>query len=485
MTKIRTRFAPSPTGYMHIGNLRTALYAYLVAKKDNGDFILRIEDTDQNRQVDGATDIIYQTLKDCNLKHDEGPDIGGDFGPYVQSERMKQGIYKDYAMKLVEKGAAHICFCNEDEIQAHKVVTDDNDDAFLFKDPCKNLSKEEIEQRIQNGEDYVIRQTIDPNGKTFFDDEVYGRITVDNETLDEMVLVKSDGYPTYNFANVVDDHLMQITDVVRGNEYLSSTPKYNLLYDAFGWEKPRYIHCPPVMKNEHEKLSKRNGDASFQDLVQKGYLPEAILNYIALLGWAPSEDREIYTLEELCQAFDVKRIGTSGAIFDIDKLKWMNGVYLRNMDFDKYYELVKPGIEKIVDPKYNYKDIAIGLKDRVQILPDVEEMVDFYNGVKEYSKDIYINKKAKTDIESANKTLKLVLPVLENLQDWNNDSLFDALSKIATDNSMKNISVMYPIQVALSGKSATPGGATMIAQILGKEETIKRIKNAINKLDNE
>lgn len=485
MTKIRTRFAPSPTGYMHIGNLRTALYAYLVAKKDSGDFILRIEDTDQNRQVDGATDIIYQTLKDCNLKHDEGPDIGGDFGPYVQSERMKQGIYKDYAMKLVEKGAAHICFCNEDDIQAHKVVTDDNDDAFLFKDPCKNLSKEEIEQRIQNGEDYVIRQTIDPNGKTYFDDEVYGRITVDNETLDEMVLVKSDGYPTYNFANVVDDHLMQITDVVRGNEYLSSTPKYNLLYDAFGWEKPRYIHCPPVMKNEHEKLSKRNGDASFQDLVQKGYLPEAILNYIALLGWAPSEDREIYTLEELCQAFDVKRIGTSGAIFDIDKLKWMNGVYLRNMDFDKYYELVKPGIEKIVDPKYNYKDIAIGLKDRVQVLPDVEEMVDFYNGVKEYSKEIYINKKAKTDIESANKTLKLVLPVLENLQDWNNDSLFDALSKIATDNSMKNISVMYPIQVALSGKSATPGGATMIAQILGKEETITRIKNAINKLDNE
>ena len=482
MSKVRTRFAPSPTGYMHIGNLRTALYAYLVAKKDGGDFVLRIEDTDQNRQVDGATDIIFSTLKECNLKHDEGPDVGGDFGPYVQSERMKQGIYMKYAMELVDKGAAHICFCKEEDIQSQKEIAEARGESFLYRDPCKKLSKEEIETRINNGEDYVIRQTIDPNGTTYFDDEVYGRITVDNQTLDEMILVKSDGYPTYNFANVVDDHLMGITDVVRGNEYLSSTPKYNILYDAFGWEKPRYIHCPPVMKNEKEKLSKRNGDASFQDLVAKGYLPDAILNYIALLGWAPSEDREVYTLEELSKAFDVKRIGTSGAIFDIEKLKWMNGVYLRNMEFDKYYALVKPTIEKVVDPKYNYEDIAKALKERVQILTEVEEMIDFFNEVKDYSNDLYTNKKAKTDIEVAKKSLELSLPALEKITDWNNDLIFASLAEVANENEMKNITVMYPIQVALSGKDKTPGGATMIGQILGKDETIKRIKDAITKL---
>ena len=482
MNKVRTRFAPSPTGYMHIGNLRTALYAYLVAKKDNGDFVLRIEDTDQNRQVEGATDIIFSTLKECNLNHDEGPDVGGNYGPYVQSERMKQGIYMKYAMELVEKGAAHICFCKEEDIQSQKEVAEAKGESFLYRDPCKNLTKEEIEQRIQNGEDYVIRQTIDPNGTTYFDDEVYGRITVDNSTLDEMILVKSDGYPTYNFANVVDDHLMEISDVVRGNEYLSSTPKYNILYDAFGWEKPRYIHCPPVMKNEHEKLSKRNGDASFQDLVAKGYLPDAVLNYIALLGWAPSEDKEVYTLDELCKAFDVKRIGTSGAIFDIEKLKWMNGVYLRNMDFDKYYELVKTSIEKVVDPKYNYRDIATALKDRVQLLTEVEEMIDFFNEVKDYSNDLYINKKAKTDVEVAKKSLELALPALEELNEFNNDTIFACLADIAAKNELKNITVMYPIQVALSGKDKTPGGATMIGQILGKEETIKRIKEALNKL---
>ena len=483
MSKVRTRFAPSPTGYMHIGNLRTALYAYLVAKKDDGDFILRIEDTDQNRQVEGATDIIYETLKQCNLKHDEGPDVGGEFGPYIQSERMKLGIYKKYAMELVEKGAAHICFCKEDDIEIQKQIAGARGESFLFKDPCKNLSKEEIQRRIDNGESYVIRQTINPEGTTTFDDEVYGSITVNNEDLDEMILLKSDGFPTYNFANVVDDHLMGITDVVRGNEYLSSTPKYNVLYDAFGWEKPRYIHCPPVMKNEHEKLSKRNGDASFGDLVEKGYLPEAILNYIALLGWAPSEDREVYSLDELSKAFDVKRIGTSGAIFDIEKLKWMNGVYLRNMDDDKYYELVKDGISRNVDPKYNYKDIATVLKDRVQLLTEVDEMVDFFNRVKDYSIDIYNNKKAKTNPEVAKKSLQLALPILENLQDWNNDTIFEALAKIASDNGLKNITIMYPIQVALSGKDRTPGGATMIGQILGKEETIKRIKEALEKLN--
>ena len=482
MSKVRTRFAPSPTGYMHIGNLRTALYAYLVAKKDDGNFILRIEDTDQNRQVEGATDIIYQTLKTCGLKHDEGPDVGGNYGPYVQSDRMKQGLYKEYAMKLVESGHAHICFCKEEDIEIQKQIANAKGESFLYRDPCKQLSKEEIQSRIDAGEEYVIRQTIPQDGTTTFDDEVYGSITVNNADLDEMILLKSDGYPTYNFANVVDDHLMEITDVVRGNEYLSSTPKYNLLYEAFGWEKPRYIHCPPVMKNEHEKLSKRNGDASFQDLVAKGYLPEAILNYIALLGWAPSEEREIYSLEELCKAFDVKRIGTSGAIFDIEKLKWMNGVYLRNMDNEKYYELVKPMIEKNVDSKYDYKAIASALKDRVMLLTEVEGMVDFFNEVKDYDNALYVNKKAKTNEEVSKNSLELALPALENVETFDNDHIFEALAKVATDNGLKNITIMYPIQVALSGKDKTPGGATMIGQILGKEETIKRVKDAINKL---
>ena len=482
MSKVRTRFAPSPTGYMHIGNLRTALYAYLVAKKDDGNFILRIEDTDQNRQVEGAIDIIYQTLKTCGLMHDEGPDVGGNYGPYVQSDRMKQGLYKEYAMKLVESGHAHICFCKEEDIEIQKQIANAKGESFLYRDPCKQLSKEEIQSRIDAGEEYVIRQTIPQDGTTTFDDEVYGSITVNNADLDEMILLKSDGYPTYNFANVVDDHLMEITDVVRGNEYLSSTPKYNLLYEAFGWEKPRYIHCPPVMKNEHEKLSKRNGDASFQDLVAKGYLPEAILNYIALLGWAPSEEREIYSLEELCKAFDVKRIGTSGAIFDIEKLKWMNGVYLRNMDNEKYYELVKPMIEKNVDPKYDYKAIASALKDRVMLLTEVEDMVDFFNEVKDYDNALYVNKKAKTNEEVSKNSLELALPALENVETFDNDHIFEALAKVATDNGLKNITIMYPIQVALSGKDKTPGGATMIGQILGKEETIKRVKDAINKL---
>ena len=482
MKKIRTRFAPSPTGYMHIGNLRTALYAYLVAKKDNGDFILRIEDTDQGRLVEGATDIIYNTLKDCNLIHDEGPDVGGNYGPYIQSERMKNGIYKEHALKLIDKGAAHYCFCDEKEIQEQKDIAKAKGQSFISMDPCKKLSKEEIDKRINSGEQYVIRQTIDPNGKTSFDDEVYGTITADNETLDEMILLKSDGYPTYNFANVVDDHLMEITDVVRGNEYLSSTPKYNLLYDAFGWEKPRYIHCPPVMKNEHEKLSKRNGDASFQDLIAKGFLPEAILNYIALLGWAPSEDKEVYSLEELSKAFDVKRIGTSGAIFDIEKLKWMNGVYIRNLDFNTFYDMVKPIISNTIDPKYNYEDIAKALKDRIQTINESEDMISFFNEVKEYDKELYINKKAKTDVQIAKNSLVSALEIIKNIDKFDNDTIFNALNEEAKKLNIKNITLMYPIQVALSGKDKTPGGATMLAQILGKEETIKRINEAINKL---
>ena len=480
MAKIRTRFAPSPTGYMHIGNLRTALYAYLIAKKDDGDFILRVEDTDQGRLVEGAVDIIYETLKQCKLNHDEGPDVGGDFGPYVQSERMKQGIYSKYAHKLVELGKAHYCFCKEEDLEKQR---EQQGDSFYFVDPCKLLTKSEIEKKLRNNEPYTIRLNVEPEGTTSFDDEVYGTITVENKTLDEMVLLKSDGFPTYNFANVIDDHLMEISDVVRGNEYLSSTPKYNLIYQAFGWDIPRYIHCPPVMKDEHQKLSKRNGDASFQDLVAKGYLPEAVLNYIALLGWAPSEDREIYSLDELAKAFDVKRIGTTGAIFDIEKLKWMNGVYLRNMQMDKYYELVKPYIYEIVDRKYDYKLIANAIHDRVNILSEIRDMVSFFNAVEEYETDIYTNKKAKTDPQLAKVILPEVLNTLSEINQWNNDNIFAALANKAQELGYKNITMMYPMQVALSGRSVAPGGATAIAEILGKQETLNRIKNATDRLD--
>ena len=480
MSKVRTRFAPSPTGYMHIGNLRTALYAYLIAKKDNGDFILRIEDTDQNRQVEGATDIIFQTLKDCGLKHDEGPDVGGNYGPYIQSERMKEGIYSKYAHKLIDMGKAHYCFCKAEDVEAQRKEAGDS---FYFIDPCHNLSKEEIDNKINNGEEYAIRLNIEQEGTTSFDDEIYGTITVDNKTLDEMVLLKSDGFPTYNFANVIDDHLMDISDVVRGNEYLSSTPKYNLIYDAFGWNKPRYIHCPPVMKDEHNKLSKRNGDASFQDLIEKGYLPEAILNYIALLGWAPSEDREIYSLDELIKAFDVKRIGTTGAIFDIEKLKWMSGMYVRNMSLDDFTKLIEPVLSKYIDKKYDYILIASTLQDRTFILSDIPEQIDFYNQINDYDLSIYQNKKAKTNEENALISLKLALPILENINEWNNDSIYEALSKVANDNELKNITIMYPLQIALSGKDRAPGGATMVASILGKEETLNRLNKAIEKFN--
>ena len=479
MEKVRTRFAPSPTGYMHIGNLRTALYAYLIAKKSDGDFILRIEDTDQGRLVEGAVDIVYETLKQCNLKHDEGPDNPGEFGPYVQSERMKSGIYAEYAKKLVELGKAHYCFCKEEDIEAQR---QEQGDSFYFVDPCKKLSKEEIQNKLEAGEDYVIRLNVEPVGTTSFIDEVYGTITVENSTLDEMVLLKSDGFPTYNFANVIDDHLMNITDVVRGNEYLSSTPKYNLIYQAFGWNIPRYIHCPPVMKDEHQKLSKRNGDASFQDLVAKGYLPEAILNYIALLGWSPSEDREIYSLDELCKAFDVKHIGTTGAIFDIEKLTWMNGMYLRNMDINDYYELVKPYIKNSINDKYDYKLVANAIHDRVNILSEIKDMITFFDGIEDYDIEIFNNKKAKTNPDNAKEILPKCLEALKDLQTWDNNSIFEALANKATELEIKNITMMYPMQVALSGKSVAPGGATAIAEILGKEETINRINESIKKL---
>ena len=484
MSKVRTRFAPSPTGYMHIGNLRTALYEYLVAKKEeDGVFILRIEDTDQGRLVEGATDIIYETMKQCGLFHDEGPDIGGNYGSYIQSERMASGIYKEYAWKLVELGGAHVCFCSEEDIETQRQLATAKGVSFKFDDPCKNLSKEEIDARIAAGEKYVIRQNINPEGTTSFDDEVYGTITVENSTLDESILLKSDGFPTYNFANVIDDHMMEITHVVRGNEYLSSTPKYNLLYEAFGWEKPIYVHCPPVMKDEHHKLSKRNGDASFQDLVAKGYLPEAIINYIALLGWSPETDQEIYTLEELKKAFNVKRIGTSGSIFDIEKLKWMNGMYLRNMTLEKYHELVLPYIKEAVKADYDTVQIAEILHQRVSVLGEINEMLDFFDNYPAYENDLYNNKKMKTNPEVALSSLKAARETLAVTEDWSQANLHDVLMNLVQTLGIKNGQLLFPVRIALTGKAFTPGGAIEIAAILGKEESLKRLDASIAQLE--
>lgn len=481
---LRTRFAPSPTGYMHIGNLRTALYAYLVAKKDpEGVFILRIEDTDQGRLVEGATDIIYDTLNACGLKHDEGPDVGGEYGSYIQSERVKSGLYLDYAKQLIAKGGAHYCFCDEEMINASRELQEARGESFKYDDPCKELSIEECEKRIANGEPYVIRQTIPTTGTTSFNDEVFGKVTVENDTLDEQILIKSDGFPTYNFANVIDDHLMGITDVVRGMEYLSSSPKYNLIYEAFDWDIPRYIHCPPVMKDEHNKLSKRNGDASFQDLVQKGYLPEAILNYIALLGWSPSEDREIYSLEELVQAFDVKHIGTSGAIFDPEKLKWMNGMYLRNMDLDTYYELVKPYIDEAVKGDFDKKAIAKVVQQRADTLVDIPPMLDFFDTFPAYDNDLYTNKKMKTNPEVALTSLKECYKALENQEDWSEEALHTTLLELPKKLEVKNGIILFPLRLAITGKQFTPGGAVEIAAILGKEETLRRLQSSIAQLE--
>lgn len=475
--KTRTRFAPSPTGYMHIGNLRTALYEYLIAKSTGGDFILRIEDTDQKRYVEGATDIIFQTLKRVGMLWDEGPDIGGNFGPYVQSERKP--IYAEYAHKLVELGGAHYCFC------AHKDEEEDeenNNPAHAkLKDPCRLIPLEEAKKRIAAGESFVVRQNINKKGTSVFHDVVYGDIEIDYDELDEGVLLKSDGLPTYNFANVIDDHLMQITHVVRGNEYISSTPKYNLIYEAFGWEPPVYVHVPPVMKDAQHKLSKRNGDASFQDLVAKGYLPEAILNYIALLGWNPGDDREIFSLQELKECFSSERLNKSPAIFDIAKLTWMNGCYIRHLSADEFAQLAEPYYADITTP-INHVALSAALQPRVETLGQIPEQIDFLQKVPEYGVALYENKKMKTTPEIAKKALELVLPVLEKVSDWNNENLFEVLKTTAVDHEMKNGQILYPVRIALSGKETTPGGATELAVILGKDESIKRLKNALQKL---
>lgn len=481
MSKTRTRFAPSPTGYMHIGNLRTALFEYLIAKHDGGDFLLRIEDTDQGRKVEGAVDIIYKTLKDCGLNWDEGPDIGGDFGPYVQSERLP--MYKGYAEELIEKGGAHYCFCSEEEIEAQRKEAESLGLSFKFDDPCRHLSQEEIQEKLDANTPYVIRQTIKNVGETSFDDMVYGHIEFDGDLLDEQILIKSDGFPTYNFANIIDDHTMNISHVVRGNEYLSSTPKYNLIYDAYGWDRPTYVHVPPVMKDEHHKLSKRNGDASFQDLVAKGYLPEAIINYIALLGWAPKDEQELFTMDELIENFDVSRISKAPAIFDIDKLTWMNGMYLRNMDEEAYFEIVRPYLEKAIKKDYDLKEVAKIIQPRIDKLTDIEESVDFFDELPDYDLEMYRHKKMKSKPETALTALKKVKEELEKLDNWTSESVHETLLAIPKEMEMKNGQVLWPVRTALSGKQFTPGGAIELAYILGKEESLNRIQKGIERLE--
>ena len=483
MKKVRTRFAPSPTGRMHVGNLRTALYAYLIAKHEGGDFMLRIEDTDQERYVEGALDIIYRTLEKTGLVHDEGPDKDGGVGPYVQSERQASGIYMKYAKQLIEQGDAYYCFCDKERLESLKTsVSEDGTQIVNYDKHCLYLSKEEIEANLAAGKPYVIRINMPTEGTTTFHDEIYGDITVPNAELDDMILIKSDGYTTYNFANVIDDHLMNITHVVRGNEYLSSAPKYNRLYEAFGWEVPVYVHCPLITDENHKKLSKRCGHSSYEDLLDQGFVSEAIVNYVALLGWCPQDNREIFSLPELVEAFDYHHMSKSPAVFDINKLKWMNGEYLKAMDFDKFYELAEPYIKKVITKDYDLKKIASLIKSRIEILPDIKEQIDFFETVPEYDTAMYCHKKMKTNEETSLEVLKEILPRLEAWDDYSNDALFGLLKGFAEEKGYKNGYVMWPVRTAVSGKQNTPGGATEIMEVLGKAESVERIKNAIELL---
>ena len=483
MKKVRTRFAPSPTGRMHVGNLRTALYAYLIAKHEGGDFMLRIEDTDQERYVEGALDIIYRTLEKTGLVHDEGPDKDGGVGPYVQSERQASGIYMKYAKQLIEQGDAYYCFCDKERLESLKTsVSEDGTQIVNYDKHCLHLSKEEIEANLAAGKPYVVRINMPTEGTTTFHDEIYGDITVPNAELDDMILIKSDGYPTYNFANVIDDHLMNITHVVRGNEYLSSAPKYNRLYEAFGWEVPVYVHCPLITDENHKKLSKRCGHSSYEDLLDQGFVSEAIVNYVALLGWCPQDNREIFSLPELVEVFDYHHMSKSPAVFDINKLKWMNGEYLKAMDFDKFYELAEPYIKKVITKDYDLKKIASLIKSRIEILPDIKDQIDFFEAVPEYDTAMYCHKKMKTNEETSLEVLKEILPRLEAWDDYSNDALFGLLKGFAEEKGYKNGYVMWPVRTAVSGKQNTPGGATEIMEVLGKAESVERIKNAIELL---
>ncbi len=482
MSKVRTRFAPSPTGRMHVGNLRTALYAYLITKHEGGDFILRIEDTDQERLVEGAVDIIYRTLEKTGLIHDEGPDKDKGVGPYVQSDRQKSGIYLEYAKKLIEKGEAYYCFCDKERLATLNQVIEGKE-INVYDKHCLHLSKEEIEEKLAQGVPYVIRQNNPTEGSTTFQDEIYGDITVDNSELDDMILIKSDGFPTYNFANVVDDHLMGITHVVRGNEYLSSSPKYNRLYEAFGWEVPVYVHCPLITDEEHHKLSKRCGHSSYEDLLEQGFISEAILNFVALLGWSPSGETEIFSLDELIKAFDYHHMSKSPAVFDYTKLKWMNGEYMKAMDFDRFYEMAEPYLKKTLTKNLDLKKIAEMVKTRIEVFPDICELVDFFEELPEYDIAMYTHKKMKTDAASSLEVLKELLPLLEEQEDYSNDALYTMLIGYVEKKGCKNGYALWPVRTAVSGKQMTPAGATEIMEIIGKEESIKRIKKGIEKLE--
>lgn len=484
MSKIRTRFAPSPTGRMHVGNLRTALYAYLVSKHEGGDFILRIEDTDQERYVEGAVDIIYRTLDKTGLHHDEGPDKDGGVGPYVQSERQASGIYLEYAKNLIEKGEAYYCFCDKDRL-ATLEREEGGKTINVYDKHCLHLSKEEVEEKLATGVPYVIRQNNPTEGTTTFHDDIYGDITVNNDELDDMILIKSDGFPTYNFANVVDDHLMGITHVVRGNEYLSSSPKYNRLYEAFGWEVPVYIHCPLITDEDHNKLSKRCGHSSYEDLIEQGFLTEAVVNFVALLGWSPSDNQEIFTLDELVKAFDYTHMSKSPAVFDYTKLKWMNSEYIKAMDFDAFYEKAEPFLKEALTRDVDLKKIAAMVKTRIEVFPDIPGLVDFFENVLDYDIEMYTHKKMKTDAASSLTVLKEILPVLEGVDDYSNDNLYQTLVNFSQEKGYKNGYVLWPVRTALSGKQMTPAGATEILEILGKDESLRRITQAIAKLEAE
>ena len=480
--KIRTRYAPSPTGKMHVGNLRTALYEFLIAKHEGGDFILRIEDTDQERYVEGATEIIYRTLESTGLIHDEGPDKDKGYGPYVQSERQATGMYLEYAKKLIDKGEAYYCFCDKERLESLKQEVAGKE-IIVYDKHCLHLSKEEIKEKLDNNVPYVIRQNNPTTGTTTFVDDIYGEITVDNSELDDMILIKSDGYPTYNFANVVDDHLMEITHVVRGNEYISSSPKYQRLYDAFGWESPKYVHLPLITDENHKKLSKRCGHSSYEDLIEQGFLSEAIVNFIALLGWSPEDNQEIFSLEELIEKFDYHHVSKSPAVFDMVKLRGMNGEYIKAMDFDKFYEMALPYIKEVIHKDYDFKKIATMVKTRIEVFPDIKEHIDFFEEVPEYDISMYTHKKMKTTAESSLLVLKELLPRFEALDDYSNDSLYALLCEYVEEKGCKNGYAMWPVRTAVSGKQMTPGGATEIMEIIGKEESIARIKAAIAKLE--
>ncbi len=485
MEKIRTRYAPSPTGMMHVGNLRTALYEFLIAKHEGGVFMLRIEDTDQERFVEGATEMIYRTLNSTGLIHDEGPDKDGGYGPYVQSERVKTGIYMEHAKNLIEKGEAYYCFCDKERLASLKTEVVEGKEISIYDKHCLHLSKEEVEANLAAGKPFVIRQNNPTEGSTTFHDELYGDITVDNAELDDMILIKSDGYPTYNFANIVDDHTMNITHVVRGNEYISSTPKYQRLYDAFGWESPVYVHLPLITGEDHKKLAKRSGNASyiFEEMIKNGFLAEAVVNYIALLGWSPEDNREIFSLEELIREFDYHRISKSPAVFDYMKLKWMNGEYLKAMDFDCFYEMAEPYLKEAVKKDYDLKKIAAMVKTRIEIFPDIKEHVDFFDALPDYDVAMYTHKKMKTNAETSLAVLKELLSILEAQEDYSNDALYAALSAYVEEKGYKNGYVMWPVRTAVSGKQMTPGGATELMEVLGKEESLARIRKGIELLE--